>query len=284
MIYNENTKNTDNKVTFFDSHNIAKRWNVNLHKEKNLLPSVVKLTKDWNVPYVVIIAFIETNNLLKDCFMYSLWGGENARMVAEKGVYTEKREWSYGTYTIQKHYHNVYIKENTYIHLIFPKIIEYIITTYYHKFAIYEEVPRFNKQINIKPNTSIKEIEREYNDCDLTARDIVKLLNNPQYSLGKIEKLKYRIYSDGNIIYYPITSLVIHGHKYDISLYIPREAIVNDDWSIVENQKMFSIIKPNANELLGKDKNNWFEGLQKDSPYFNHKEVAKVKKLFKVLN
>ena len=47
---------------------------------------------------------------------------------------------------------------------------------------------------------------------------------------------------------------------------------------------MFSIIKPNANELLGKDKNNWFEGLQKDSPYFNHKEVANVKKLFKVLN
>jgi hypothetical protein len=77
---------------------------------------------------------------------------------------------------------------------------------------------------------------------------------------------------------------MIHGHKYDISLYIPREAITNDDWSIVENQKMFGIIKPNANELLGKDKNNWFEGLQKDSPYFNHKEVETIKKRFKVLN
>lgn len=284
MIYNENTKNTDNKVTFFDSHNIAKRWNVNLLMEKNLLPSVVKLANDWGVKYENIIAFIKANNLLKDCFMYSLYGGEHSRMVAEKGVYSETKKWSYGSYTIIKTYHNVYIRENTYIHLMFPKIIEYIITTYYPKFAIYGDSPRFDKKISIKPNTSIAEIEREYRDCNLTALDIVKLLDNPKYSMESVKRLKYNIYSDGNIIYYPITSFVIHGHKYDISLYIPREAIINDDWSIVENQKMFSIIKPNANELLGKDKNNWFEGLQKDSPYFNHKEVETIKKRFKVLN
>ena len=284
MIYNENIKHTDNKVTFFDSHNIANRWKVNLLMEKNLLPSVVKLANDWGVEYANIIAFIKANNLLKDCFMYSLYGGEHSRMVAEKGVYTEKRKWSYGSYTITKTYHNVYIKENTYIHLMFPKIIEYIITTYYPKFAIYEDIPRFDKQIKIKPNASIAEIEREYRDCKLTALDIVKLLDNPNYSVEKVKKLKYHIYSDGNVIYYPLTSMLIHGHKYDISLYIPRDAIVKDDWSLVENQRMFSIIKPTANELLGKDKNNWFEGLQKDNPYFNHKEVETIKKLFKVLN
>ena len=216
--------------------------------------------------------------------MYSLCGGEHSRMVAEKGVFSEKRQWSYGTYTIQKNYHNVYIRENTYIHLMFPKIIEYIITTYYPKFAIYEDVPRFDKQIKIKPNTSLTEIKREYTEYDLTALDIVKLLNNPNYSTETVKKLKYKIYSDGDTIYYPITSLMIHGHKYDISLYVPREAIINDDWSLVENQKMYGIIKPNANELLGKDKNNWFEGLQKDSPYFSHKEVETIKKRFKVLN
>lgn len=281
MIYNKNTKNTDNKVTFFDSHNIAKRWNVNLLMEKNLLPSVVKLAEDWNVPYVSIIAFIDKNNLLKDCFMYSLCGGENARMVAEKGVYTEKCKWSYGSYTIQKTYYNVYIKENTYIHLMFPKIIEYIITTYYPKFAIYEDIPRFDKQIKIKPNTSIEDIEREYRDCKLTAFDIVKLLNNPQYSLEKVKKLKYHIYSDGDIIFYPIAKTMYKGREYEISLYIPRNAIVNNDWSLVENQRLFSIIKPNAETIT--DEKIWFEGLQKDSPYFNHKEIAKVKKLFKVL-
>lgn len=284
MIYKENIFNTNRQVTFFDSYNIAKRWNVNLIEEKNLLPSVVKLANDWGVKYEKIIAFIKANNLVRDCFMYSLYGGEHSRMVAEKGVYSEKRKWSYGTCTIIKTYHNVYIKENTYIHLMFPKIIEHIITTYYPKFAIYEDVPRFDKQINIKPNTSLTEIKREYTEYDLTALDIVKLLNNPNYSTETVKKLKYKIYSDGNLIYYPITSLMIHGHKYDISLYIPREAIINDDWSIVENQKMFSIIKPNANELLGRDKNNWFEGLQKDSPYFNHKEVETIKKRFKVLN
>ena len=166
---------------------------------------------------------------------------------------------------------------------MFPKIIEHIITTYYPKFAIYEDVPRFDKQIKIKPNTSITEIKREYAEYDLTALDIVKLLDNPNYSTETVKKLKYNIYSDGDIIYYPITSLMVRGHKFDISLSIPREAIINDDWSIVENQKIYSIIKPNANELLGRDKNNWFEGLQKDSPYFNHKEVKTLKKKFKVL-
>ena len=283
MIYKENIFNTNSQVTFFDSYNIAKRWNVNLIEEKNLLPSVVKLANDWGVEYENIIAFIKANNLVKDCFMYSLYGGEHSRMVAENGVYSEKREWSNGCCYINKTYHNVYIKENTYIHLMFSKIIEHIITTYYPKFAIYEDVPRFDKQIKIKPNSSITEIKREYTEYDLTALDIVKLLNNPNYSTETVKKLKYKIYSDGNLIYYPITSLSIHGHKYDISLYIPREAIINDDWSIVENQKMFGIIKPNANELLGKDKNNWFEGLQKDSPYFNHKEVETIKKRFKVL-
>lgn len=284
MIYNENIKHTDNKVTFFDSHNIANRWNVDLLNEKNLLPSVVKLANDWGVEYANIIAFIKANNLLKDCFMYSLYGGEHSRMVAENSVYSEKRKWSYGSYTIQKTYYNVYIKENTYIHLMFPKIIEYIITTYYPKFAIYEDIPRFDKQIKIKPNTSIEDIEREYKDCKLTALDIVKLLDNPNYSVEKVKKLKYHIYGDSDVIFYPLTSMLIHGHKYDISLYIPREAIVKDDWSLVENKRIFSIIKPTANELLGKDKDNWFEGLQKDSPYFNHEDVERVKKCFKVLN
>lgn len=283
MIYTENIKNTNNQISFFDSHNIAKRWDVNLLKEKNLLPSVVKLANDWGVEYAKIISFIIANKLLEKCFMYSLYGGEHSRMVAENGVYSEKREWVRGSYTIKKIYHNVYIRENTYINLIFPKIIEHIITTNYPKFAIYKDVPRFNKQINIKPNTSIAEIEREYRDCNMTALDIVKLLDNPKYSIETVKKLKYNIYGNGDIIFYPITSLMIHGRKYDISLYIPREAIINDDWSIVENQKMFSIIKPNANELLGRDKNNWFEGLQKDSPYFNHKEVETIKKKFKVL-
>lgn len=283
MIYNENIFNTNSQVTFFDGYNIAKRWNVNLIEEKNLLPSLVKLANDWGVEYENIIAFIKANNLVKDCFMYSLYGGEHARMVAENGVYSEKRKWSYGSYTITKTYHNVYIRENSYTHLIFPKIIEHIITTYYPKFAIYEDVPRFDKQIKIEPNTSLTEIKREYGEYDLTALDIVKLLNNPNYSTETIKKLKYEIYGDGDIIYYPITSLMIHGRKYNISLYIPRKAIIDDDWSIVENQQMFSIIKPNANELLGRDKNNWFKGLQKDSPYFNHKEVETIKKKFKVL-
>ena len=90
MIYKENIFNTNSQVTFFDSYNIAKRWNVNLIEEKNLLPSVVKLANDWGVEYEKIIAFIKANILVKDCFMYSIYGGEKSRLVAENGVYSDE--------------------------------------------------------------------------------------------------------------------------------------------------------------------------------------------------
>jgi hypothetical protein len=115
MIYTKNIFNTNSQVTFFDSYNIAKRWNVNLLMEKNLLPSVVKLANDWGVKYATIIAYIKANNLVKDCFMYSLYGGEHSRMVAEKGVFSEKKQWSCGRYIITKTYHNVYHIYNFYL-------------------------------------------------------------------------------------------------------------------------------------------------------------------------
>ena len=57
-IYNEKIFNTNSQVTFFDSYNIAKRWDVNLIEEKNLLPSVVKLANDWGVKYEKIIDIV----------------------------------------------------------------------------------------------------------------------------------------------------------------------------------------------------------------------------------
>ena len=76
---------------------------------------------------------------------------------------------------------------------------------------------------------------------------------------------------------------MVQGHKYDMSLSIPREAIIKNDWGLVEDKYVFSIIKPNADSQLGRNPANWFSGKQKDSPYFNCEEVAKVKSLFKVL-
>ncbi len=284
MLYSEKIKNTNGNVTFYDSHKIVERWGINLLMDKHLLPSVVKLADDWGVKYATIIAYIKDNNLVKDLFRYTLWGGSpSSKKVAEKAVYEEKVRWHYGTRSVEKIYHDVYVIESNYIHLIFPKIIEYIIINFYPQFAIYTDKSRFAKEIKISPKMTIAEIERDYHDCNLTAKDIADLLKCPTFSTEKVNKLAYKIYSDGEDIYYPLPSVMVHGHKYEMSLSIPREAIVKNDWSIVEDKFVFSIIKPNADESLGKNPANWFQGKQKDSPYFGIEEVAKIKSLFKVL-
>jgi hypothetical protein len=284
MLYSEKIKNTDGNVTFYDSHKIVERWGINLLNDKHLLPSVVKLADDWGVKYSTIIAYIKDNNLVKDLFSYTLCGGSpSAKKVAEKAVYEEKSRWCFGIRSVEKIYHDVYVIESKYIHLIFPKIIEYIIINYYPQFAIYASKSRFKKEIKISPKMTIAEIERDYHDCNLTAKDIADLLKCPTFSTEKVNKLAYNIYSDGEDIYYPLPHVMVHGHKYDMSLSIPREAIVKNDWSIVEDKFVFSIIKPNADSLLGRNPNNWYHGKQKDSPYFNCEEVAKIKSLFKVL-
>ena len=282
----ETMKPTNRNVTFYDSHNIVKRWGINLYDDKELLPTLVKLADDWKVKYNVIVEFIKKNQLVGELFKYSIYMSSHTKLVAEKGVYEEKKIWKNGRQIITETYHNVYIKENEYISLIVPKIIEFIIATYYPKFAIYQKVKRFDNKIIIKPNMKIDDICREYRSYNLTANDIVNLLNNPTYATEHVNKLVYNIYGCGaDVIYYPLPSIEVHGHKYNKSLVIPREAIVNNDWSVVENYNLSSIIKPNANELLGRDKNNWFSGKQKDNPYWNCKEMKMLKEIFeKVLN
>jgi hypothetical protein len=146
-----------------------------------------------------------------------------------------------------------------------------------------KEIYRDGKLIWTPPTEmTIAEIERDYHKCKLTAKDIVELLNSSTYSTEQVKTLAYNIYSDGEDIYYPLPSVMVQGHKYDMSLSIPREAIINNDWSIVEEKYVFSIIKPDADESLGRNPNNWYQGKQKDSPYFNTDEVAKIKSLFKI--
>lgn len=283
MLYNGKIKNTNGNVTFYDSHNIVERWGINLFMDKHLLPSVVKLADDWGVKYATIIAYIKDNNLVKDLFRYTLWGGSpSSKKVAEKAVYEEKVTYKFGIRSVEKIYHDVYVNESEFIQLMFPKIIEYIIINFYPQFAIYKSKSRFENEIKISPKMTIAEIEREYRDYKLTAKDIVELLTNSTYSTEQVKTLAYNIYSDGNEIYYPLPSVMVHGHKYDISLSITREAIINNDWSIVEESYIFGIIKPDANELLGRDPNNWFNGKQSESPYWNEKNIKALRRLFEI--
>lgn len=277
-----NYKHTNCNVNFYSPRTIVEDYNIDLYNERNLLPSIVKLADDWKVEYNVLIDWIIDNEKTNELFDFSIIKSDNNKLVCEKGIYTEKYVREKDQFV--KTYYDVYIKQNVYITLLLPKIVEYILTEFYPQFALFTYEPKFKKEIKITPQTTIRDIDSKYCDCHLTAQDILSFLTKPHYDKTQIKKLAYNIYNDGDIIFYPLQPIEVHGHTYERSLYIPREAIINNDWSIVEKQRVYSIIKPDANELLGEDKNNWYEGEQKNAPYFCDADVKIVKELFKVLD
>lgn len=278
-------KHTNRNVTFFDDHKIVSRYNIDLFNSQHLLPSLVKLSKMWSVPYDAIINFVIQDNITKDLFEYITYPHNNKTCISEryqlvyqKGFYSETYKWQNGFENKIITYYDVYIKESNYIGLKFNKIIKQIIEVYY-PYAYVTKITKPYENIDITKEMSISDINDKYKQ--LTANDILIILSNDDYKNILENEIAYNIYSNGDCIYYPLPSIKIHGHKYDRSLYIPCDAIVKKDWSIVENYFVYSIIKPSANEKLGMDKNNWFQGKQKDAPYFNCSEVREIQKLFK---
>lgn len=265
------------KETFYSTTNIVNKHHIDIIKEKNLLPSLVKLCDNWKVLYDDIATYIIKNHLTKDLFDYTSYPNSHSKLVCENGLYTITRKWGCGGYNEYKTYFNVYVIENPYIHLIFPKLIDYIIKTYYPYFVLTKKVMKNN--IEIKPYETISELSLRSECRDLTINDLVDIANK---KVKYVDELVYNIYSDGDFIYYPLENIIIHGHTYNRSISIPREAIINKNWNLVENQYVSSIIKDGANELLGRDKNNWFSGYQKDSPYWKEKNIRALRRLFEI--
>ena len=279
-------KHTDRNVTFFDNDRIVSRYNIDLFNSQHLLPSLVKLSKMWSVPYDAIINFVIQDNITKDLFEYVTYPhnnksciGDSYQLVCQKGFYSEEYKWQNGFKNKIINYYDVYIRESNYISLKFNKIIKRIIEVYY-SYAYLTKVTKPYKDINITHKMSIDEINKKYGNLHLTANDIFIMLSSDDYENILENEIVYNIYSNGDVIYYPLPSIEIHGHKYDMSLSIPCDAIVKKDWSIIENHFVHSVIKPTANAKLGGDKNNWFEGKQKDAPYFQCEEVEMIKRLF----
>lgn len=265
-------------VKFFDKEQIVKRWNIDLYKEKELLPTITKLCEQWKVEYEKVIKFIIDNHLTRELFDYSHIYTTASKLVYEDGVYEEKLEWTGTKQIYVKHYYNVYITENRFIHLMLPKMVTYIIETFYPKFAIYEDVEKY-KGVNIDKDSFIEDIQHTYAEKKLQVSDLIEIINangKPIYE----KKLIYNIYGEGDILFVHLKHLNIHKRDYDWHLIIPRDAIVNDDWTIVKNYCVHSIIKPNADSLLGDNSDNWFWGFQMDSPYWNEDKVKEIEKLF----
>ena len=265
------------KETFYSTTNIVNKHHIDIVKEKNLLPSLVKLCDNWRVLYDDIAIYIIKNHLTKDLFDYTPYPNSHSKLVCENGLYTITRKWEYGGYKEYKTYFNVYVIENPYIHIIFPKLIDYIIKTYYPYFVLTKKVTKNN--IEFKDYETISDLSLREECRDLTISDIVDIVTN---GVKEVDELVYKIYSSGDIIYYPLKDIVLHGRSYQRTIAIPREAIITKNWELVEQKFVSAIIKDDANELLGKDPNNWFSGKQSESPYWNEKNIRALRRLFEI--
>lgn len=266
-------KLTDKKVSFFDSKNIIERFGIDILTEHKLLPSITKLCDSWKVPYEDIAKYILSRRDLYTC-LFDYTTNKFGKKVSENGVYIQKERIFHGNLKIEKIYYDVYICECNYISLMLPKLVEYILEYYYPKFYKTNDVVMY-KDIKIEPTMTISELYQNNLD-EMLIEDIVKIYNRESV----IKKVNiFNIYNDGEVLYYSLEPIIIHGKIYERSLSIPREAIINNDWSIVENCNV-STIKNDANHKLGADLNNFYYGIQKECPYWNNVGVVNIKELF----
>lgn len=260
MIDYSNLQHTTS-VKFYDTKNLSHIWKIDFKEKKHVIPSIVELCELWKVPYDEIIDFAEREGIVSDFLEYSTCKCKSSELVFERGMYKEIIEDGY----IRKVYYDVYVKQRTHIGLTFKKIITHIIKTYYPKFYLfdYESFP-------VQVDTIVKDIPSEYQGY--TMKELLELMD------GHIEKIRYKIYTSVDIIFLPVKTIFFNNHSYPISLYIPVKAIVENDFSVIEDCYVRSIIKPDA--VVGREEGNFFEGNQKDFPYWNEPVIQDFKKLF----
>ena len=248
-------------VRFYDTKDLHKRWNIDFKDKKHLIPSIVDLCELWKVPFDEIIDFAVREDIVSKFLDYSTFKCSCSELVFGRGLYKEVWERD----SCKKVYYDVYVKEHTYIGLTFKKIITHIIKTYYPKFYLfdYEDFP-------VQVDTTISDIPSEYQMY--TFKELCGMMDK------RMEKIRYNIYTSADIIFLPVKSVIFNGYSYSISLYIPVQAIVENDFSLIEDCHIHGIIKPNA--VVGRNEGNFFEGKQKDFPYWDEPVIQDFKKLF----
>lgn len=211
----------------------------------------------------------------RELFDFCTYKGANNVLIAENGVYKETYNRAEMRYI--KTYYSVYLCEHSYSSTLYSRIAEELMILLYariinnHDFLIEIPLPKLELITN-KPMQSIL-----FGHYDLTYRDFCAI----QKGITTKYKRKFHFYD--SFITLDLETINIHNHTYNYTLIIPYETLHTKDWSLVENFKVHSIIKRDANDRLGRDVNNWFEGKQIDSPYWDNPLINKLKDLIKSL-
>lgn len=195
--------------------------------------------------------------------------------VAEDYIYTSKYNNRTGCWNYT--YHDIYLTYSQFWSLALNKVAHELITRRFPWLlsAPYtKKVKRYEDSIKKLPKslkTRISDIEcSAIHDNDLTIEDIINIYTRDGYIDSYIEKPLFNIYEDGDFF------LKIDEDKSGYSLYAKVDDLFNKDWEAIEKKHVFSICLYDDNgERI---RNEWYEGDQKNAPYFNNKLVLKFKK------
>ena len=199
-------------------------------------------------------------------------------LVSSSDIYTVKYDWVCGNRKEVKTFYDVYISASTYVSLALNDIARELMFTrfpYFNEAPFVEVEKRFKDNINNltkNVNTKLSDIEHDIIfDNDLTIKDLINLYLDEGYKDSVTAKSLVSVYSEGDNIY-----LKLCGMPKNYSLQIPVKALFEKDWIAIENEHVFSICLYDDNGELIKGK--WFEGKQKDAPYFKYPLVEEFRK------
>lgn len=211
----------------------------------------------------------------KHLFEYAIT--KNDFKVGENLIYITKQVREGYNYTTKDIYYDVYITSSMYVGLELNKIAERLILKRFPFFLrppFVKEEKRFKDSIKDFP-TNTSTLINDLNhymvlENDLTLNDIVKLCADKDYANSSIIKTRLSVYADNPDSIY----LKVDDEK-DYSLYLTVDSLVNGDWNAIENTEINSLLLYDGNGKLIKGK--WYNGLQKDAPYFDNPIVKELK-------
>lgn len=174
------------------------------------------------------------------------------------------------------YFFDIYLTSNQFVDLCLNKIAKTLLLRRFPWLlrAPYTiKVKRFTDSIKKLP----KSLKSRLNDINslillennLTIEDLINIYTKNGYADSWCEKSLVSVYADGSVY------LTIDKNKSGHTLYMTFEDLLNKDWKSIMEKHVFSVNLYDENgEIIH---NKWYEGKQKDAPYFNNELVDRFK-------
>lgn len=212
----------------------------------------------------------------KDFFDYSAYKCKDGILVAKDGVSVTRTIKEGYSYKVVETKYDVYVIDNAYANLSLDRIAMELLKLQFPfltEATFMQRKKRFNDDINKlpeSPDTLVKDLDGFIlSDNKVTIRDLIDIYTDPGYKDSYNEVPNWRIYTgySENTVYFKINN--------DISLYVPLKALYEGNWALVEEKIVHNmpLYDENGDMIKGK----FFNGKQKDAPYFNAYIVDKLK-------